>query len=324
LETFQPSISQMARKNYRQIEWNAAVEDDLRQLLRLAVREDLDGHHDWTTALLCDDLSVARAIVSARRDGVVAGLRAAPIVLDEYDRRLQYVSLVNDGTYVAAGTALAEIVGPARSLLASERPLLNFVGHLSGIATLTRQYVEAVAGTRAEIYDTRKTLPGFRRLEKYAVCMGGGRNHRLGLYDGILIKDNHLAQGAAAGDAARFSPAEAVRKAREFVQARLADEPRLRDYWEGMLVEVEVDRLDQLDLVLPERPDIVLLDNMPPDLLREAVARRNAVAPDVELEASGGVNLSTVRGIAESGVDRISVGALTHSAEWWDVGLDWS
>lgn len=313
----------MARKEYRQVEWDAALEDDLRQVVRLAVREDLANHLDWTTFLLVDDAATSRAVVAARRDGVVCGLRAAELVLSEYDARLKLTPRVADGARVSRGAALAEIEGPARSLLVAERPLLNFLGHLSGIATLASRYVDAVAGTKARIYDTRKTLPGYRRIEKYAVRMGGASNHRLGLFDGILIKDNHLAQGAEMSGAAGFSPAEAVRKARAFVLERLADEPQHRGLWEGMLVEVEVDRLEQLDAVLPEGPDVVLLDNMKPDLLRESVRRRDSFAPDVELEASGGVNLSTVRAIAESGVDRISVGALTHSAEWWDVGLDW-
>jgi nicotinate-nucleotide pyrophosphorylase (carboxylating) len=324
----QPSISVMARKEYRQVEWDAALEDDLRQVVRLAVREDLANHLDWTTFLLVDDGAEARAVVAARGDGVVCGLRAAEIVLQEYDARLRMTSRVADGERVARGAQLAEVSGPARSLLVAERPLLNFLGHLSGIATLAHRYVDAVAGTKSRIYDTRKTLPGYRRIEKFAVRMGGACNHRLGLFDGILIKDNHLAHlsemsRAEMTGAARFTPAEAVRKSRQFVRERLADEPQHRALWEGMLVEVEVDRLEQLDAVLPEGPDVVLLDNMAPELMREAVRRRDAVAPDVELEASGGVNLSTVRAIAESGVDRISVGALTHSAQWWDVGLDW-
>lgn len=314
----------MSSREYRQVGWDAALIDDLRQLIRLAVREDLDAGHDWTTCLLVDDTAQATAVVSARRDGTVAGLLGAAIVLDEYDRRIQWVPHVEDGTQVARGTKLATMTGPARSMLVAERPLLNLLGHLSGIATLARRYVDAVAGTGARIYDTRKTMPGWRRLEKYAVRMGGAHNHRLGLFDGVLIKDNHLAQGAKGVGATRFSPAEAVRKAKEFRASQSTAEPQHRAFWESLLVEVEVDRLEQLDLVLPERPDVVLLDNMTPDLLREAVRRRNAIAAEVELEASGGVNLTTVRGLAESGVERISVGALTHSAEWWDVGLDWS
>jgi nicotinate-nucleotide pyrophosphorylase (carboxylating) len=313
----------MAAKDYRPVLWDAALEDDLRQLLRLAVREDLDRHHDWTTGILVADGATARAIVAARGPGVVAGMAGARVALEEYDRRIEWRPLVEDGAAVEKGTKLAEIAGPARSLLTAERPMLNLLGRLSGIATLTRQYVDAVAGTKARIYDTRKTMPGWRRVEKFAVRMGGGSNHRLGLFDGILIKDNHLAQSAEQTGAARATPAEAVRRSKAFIAERLTAEPQLREFWESMLVEIEVDRLDQLDRVLPERPDVVLLDNMPPDVLREAVRRRDAVAPDVELEASGGINLQTVRAVAETGVERISCGALTHSALWWDVGLDW-
>lgn len=314
----------MSRKEYRQIDWDAALEDDLRHLIRLAVREDLDSHHDWTTTLLVDSAAEARAVVAARGEGVVAGLPGAPLILEQFDPRLRWTPTAADGDRVGRGVPLGQIVGPARSLLTAERPLLNFLGHLSGIATLARRYVDAVAGTGARIYDTRKTLPGWRRPEKYAVRQGGACNHRLGLFDGILIKDNHLAQGAEQSGRRRFTPAEAVRRAKEFVAERTVAEPQLRAFWESMLVEVEVDRLDQLDAVLPERPDVVLLDNMSPAVMREAVARRNAVAPETELEASGGICLSTVRAAAESGVERISAGALTHSAPWFDVGLDWS
>jgi nicotinate-nucleotide pyrophosphorylase (carboxylating) len=212
---------------------------------------------------------------------------------------------------------VARLAGEARSLLTAERVLLNVLGRLSGIATLTRRFVDAVAGTRARIYDTRKTTAGWRRLEKYAVRQGGGWNHRLGLHAAILIKDNHLALGALARGGGRFTPAEAVRQAQRFAaeSARAADEP--------LPVEVEVDSLDQLRQVLPARPDLVLLDNMPADLLRQAVALRDALAPGVALEASGGVDLQSIAQIAAAGVERISVGALTHSAPWLDVALDW-
>jgi nicotinate-nucleotide pyrophosphorylase (carboxylating) len=215
---------------------------------------------------------------------------------------------------------VARVEGSVRGILAAERLLLNLLTRLSGIATLTRRYVDAVAGTQARIYDTRKTTPGWRRLEKYAVRTGGGRNHRSGLYDAILIKDNHLAFGRQkTSGAAGFSPAEAVDRARRWI-ARHAPVPvRSR-----MIVEVEVDSLAQLDEVLPAGPDLVLLDNMDPKQLREAVARRNAIAPQIELEASGGITLDTVGPVAQSGVDRISVGALTHSPEALDYGLDWS
>jgi nicotinate-nucleotide pyrophosphorylase (carboxylating) len=199
-------------------------------------------------------------------------------------------------------------------MLTCERPMLNLLGRLSGIATLTRQYVRKIEGTRARIYDTRKTTPGWRRLEKYAVRCGGGYNHRTGLYDAILIKDNHLALASEEN----VSPADAVRKARDFL-AQLGPENLAGD----MLVEVEVDRVQQIDDVLSARPDIVLLDNMTLDQLRAAVARRDLLAPGIELEASGGVTLETVRGIALTGVERISVGGLTHAARWLDVALDW-
>jgi nicotinate-nucleotide pyrophosphorylase (carboxylating) len=224
---------------------------------------------------------------------------------------------LDDGAAVAAGTHLATIRGRARTLLTAERTLLNFLGHLSGVATLTAEYVAAVAGTRARIYDTRKTTPGWRRLEKYAVRCGGGHNHRTGLFDAILIKDNHLAWGQHAGGG-HFSPAEAVLRARAFCQDTAAGDPR-----PSLLVEVEVDSLAQLDEVLPVGPDIVLLDNMSVEQLSAAVRRRDTLGAAVELEASGGVTLATVRQIAETGVDRISVGALTHSAVGLDVGLDW-
>jgi nicotinate-nucleotide pyrophosphorylase (carboxylating) len=207
-----------------------------------------------------------------------------------------------------------------RSILAAERLVLNLLTRLSGIATLTSRYVDAAGGTRARIYDTRKTTPGWRRLEKYAVRMGGGCNHRAGLYDAILIKDNHLAFGRAnASGRAGFSPAEAVHRARRWSQRRAPSSAGCRT-----IVEIEVDSLAQLDEVLPARPDVVLLDNMAPEQLREAVARRDAVAPEIELEASGGVTLDTVAQIAQTGVDRISVGALTHSPPALDFGLDWA
>jgi nicotinate-nucleotide pyrophosphorylase (carboxylating) len=328
----------MATIDFRQIEWDAAIVDDCRQLIRLAVREDLDRWHDWTTVALVPEGLHGKARVVARQRGVIAGLAAAPVVLDEYDPRIEWKGVAIDGEQVEPGQAVAQLAGPARSLLTVERPLLNLLGHLSGIATLTRTYVDAVAGTPARVYDTRKTTPGWRRLEKYAVRCGGGANHRLGLFDAVLIKDNHLAFCAALhgttfrgakfqGDAAvpsvpltgaGFTPAQAVAKVREFLNDLEANDPR-----SGLIVEVEVDTLDQLEQVLPAGPDIVLLDNMSPGELREAVARRDGAYPRVQLEASGGIDLTTIGEVARTGVERISVGALTHSAKWFDVGLDW-
>jgi len=305
-------------KEFNQIEWDAAVEEDCRQLIRLAIREDLDRVFDWTTVCLVPPEAVGQADIVSRQNGVVAGLRAAELALSEMDINVAWLAAVDDGAAISRGQVLATVTGPARSLLSGERILLNLIGRLSGIATLTRRYVDAVAGTGARIYDTRKTTPGWRRLEKYAVRLGGGHNHRTGLFDAILIKDNHLALGAAGQGAAHLSPAEAVRRARELVESMAAAKST-----EPLIVEVEVDTLEQLAMVLGEGPDIVLLDNMPLDILREAVALRDRTASGVELEASGGVTLESVTEIAATGVQRISVGALTHSATSLDVGLDW-
>jgi nicotinate-nucleotide pyrophosphorylase (carboxylating) len=241
------------------------------------------------------------------------------------DQRLRFEpatidgNIVGDGLQVGPEFKLGIFEGPARSLLTAERLILNFVGRLSGIATLTHRFVEAIAGTKSRIYDTRKTTPGWRRLEKYAVRQGGGHNHRTGLFDAVLIKDNHLALRMATADRTQFSAAAAIWEARKFIQENFpADDPRRE-----MIVEVEIDSLDQLQAVLAELPDIVLLDNMSLDELRRAVEIRNSLAKTVDLEASGGVTLETVRAIAATGVDRISAGALTHSAGSLDVALDW-
>jgi nicotinate-nucleotide pyrophosphorylase (carboxylating) len=301
-------------KEFQQIEWDAAIEEDCRQVVRLAIREDLGRVFDWTTLCLVPGDLPARAAVVAREPGVVAGLPAVQLAVAEMDNAIRVHSLATDGDAIAPGQALCDVEGPARSLLVAERILLNFIGHLSGIATQTAKYVQAVAGTQARIYDTRKTTPGWRRLEKYAVRCGGGHNHRTGLFDAILIKDNHLAVLGRQ----RLSPADAVRKAREFVSTMAATQKKPE-----MIVEVEVDTLGQLDDVLRAGPDLVLLDNMSTADLREAVGRRDAVGAEIELEASGGVTLENIAAIAATGVERISVGALTHSARHLDVGLDW-
>jgi nicotinate-nucleotide pyrophosphorylase (carboxylating) len=299
-------------KEFHQNLWD----DDLRaqwdQILRLAIREDLGERGDWTTAALVPEDAAGHAAIVARQPGVLAGEPAVADTLRRFDNRLRWQPAAQDGQTLVSGQVIGRIDGPARGLLAAERTLLNFLGRLSGIATLTRKYVDAVAGTRARIYDTRKTTPGWRGLEKYAVRCGGGWNHRGGLFEALLIKDNHLALGRG-----EFSPAEAVARARRF----LADRP----HGDGgaVIVEVEVDTLEQLAEVLPAEPDLILLDNMSLAQLREAVLRRDARRAAVELEASGGVGLATVRRIAETGVERISVGALTHSAAALDLGLDW-
>jgi nicotinate-nucleotide pyrophosphorylase (carboxylating) len=301
--------------DFHQLDWNADLEDDLRQLVRLAVREDLGRGYDWTTVALVAPETQGRAAIVARQTGIAAGLKAVPVVIDEMQATIEFEPCVDDGTEVAPNTVLAELAGSARDMLTCERPILNLLGRLSGIATLTHEYVKQTSGTRARIYDTRKTTPGWRRLEKYAVRCGSGHNHRTGLFDAILIKDNHLALAAEQA----VSPADAVRAVRDFInQMRHAD--RL---FSDMLVEIEVDRLESLDDVLAAAPDIVLLDNMTPEQLQLAVASRNRHAPHIELEASGGVSLETVRQIALTGLERISVGGLTHAARWLDIALDW-
>jgi nicotinate-nucleotide pyrophosphorylase (carboxylating) len=271
----------------------------------LAQDVDTSGHR--TSLALIPEERTGRAALVARSPGVLAGLPAVYLVLQAVDSRLVLRPRAADGAFLHAGEHIGLIGGPVRGLLRAERPLLNFLQHLSGIATLTRSYVDALAGLHTQILDTRKTLPGWRLLAKYAVRQGGGFNHRLGLSDGVLIKDNHLA--ALAGEAG------AITRAVHLVR---------QQYGQSLPLEIEVETLAQLDEALTCAPDIVLLDNMTLDELREAVTRRNLKALAVLLEASGGVNLGTVRAIAETGVDRISVGALTHSAPALDIALDYT
>ncbi|HEX5269815.1 MAG TPA: carboxylating nicotinate-nucleotide diphosphorylase, partial [Gemmataceae bacterium] len=276
-----------------------------RRLVELALQEDV-GAGDLTSQAVIPEALDGRAVFVARAAGVPAGLPAAALVFTTLDPRVRFDPLVRDGDAVQPGTRLARVAGPMRAILSGERTALNFMQHLSGIATQTRRYVDAVAGLKARVLDTRKTLPGWRLLEKYAVRCGGGQNHRVGLFDGVLIKDNHLA---------------ALGHGRKDIRTTVEAARRL--HGAGVPVEVEVDNLAELDQALACAPDIVLLDNMDPQTMREAVRRRDAAAPKVLLEASGGVTLATVRAVAESGVDRVSVGALTHSSPALDVALDY-
>ncbi|MEM9914507.1 MAG: carboxylating nicotinate-nucleotide diphosphorylase [Planctomycetota bacterium] len=281
---------------------------DLDSLLEVAQREDLGPENiDATSALFIEPETTAQAQVVARQPGVVAGLALLPPIIKRYDPAVRLASTAVDGARVSAGDAVATFDGPLRSILMLERVALNILGHLSGVATHTAAFADRIAHTSAKVYDTRKTLPGLRGLQKYAVACGGGGTHRMGLYDAVLVKDNHLAHVPLA----RWT--DVLRDMAE----------RARQEIDGLkFVMVEVDTLEQLDRVLPAGVDLVLLDNMPPDVLRRAVEKRDMVAPEVRLEASGGVTLDTVVAIAESGVDRISVGALTHSSINLDLGLD--
>lgn len=285
---------------------NAAENAAALDLVQKALEEDLAGSGDVTSEALLPPELQGRAAFVARGAGVLAGAPLAALVAREVDERLHFEPLYDEGTVLQAGTVFATFRGSLRSILTAERTALNFLQHLSGVATLTRRYVEAVAGLPCQILDTRKTTPRWRLLEKYAVRMGGGHNHRMGLYDGILIKDNHLAALGGGHEAIR----RAIATARQHTKGKLP-------------LEIEVDTLEQFESALGCRPDIILLDNMSTEQLREAVLRRNAAAPQVRLEASGGITLQTVRAIAATGVDRISVGALTHSAPALDIALDY-
>lgn len=267
-----------------------------------ALTEDLGRAGDVTGQACIPEGARMRAAFTARKPGVAAGLACVRLSLLALDPEAEIIFELQDGDAFGAGAVLARAEADARAFLAAERTALNLLGRLCGVATLTRAYVDAVAGTQARIADTRKTTPGLRALEKHAVHCGGGSNHRFGLDDAILIKDNHVAVCGGVG--------EAIRRARAAVGHL-------------MKVEVEVDGLDQLDEALRERPDVIMLDNFTLPMLREAVARAGGSTHDRPvLEASGGVTLGTVRSIAETGVDVISVGALTHSAPSLDIGLD--
>jgi nicotinate-nucleotide pyrophosphorylase (carboxylating) len=268
------------------------------ELVARALAEDLGEAGDRTSQATIPAALRGSGSIVARAPGTIAGLAVVPEVFARLDGSVTVELVAEDGERVPAGAGLARVEGPVRALLAGERTALNLLGRLSGIATATRALVDAVAGTRAAVLDTRKTTPGLRALERYAVRCGGGTNHRFGLFDAILIKDNHV---AAAG-----SVAEALRRAREAAPV-------------GLTIECEIDRLDELEAAIEGGADVVLLDNFGLDDLRAAV---RIAAGRVPLEASGGVRPETIRAIAEAGVDRISVGWITHSAPALDVALD--
>ncbi len=272
---------------------------DLDEFVNRVFAEDLGTGGDVTSAATIAPDARFTAEMNARQSLVVAGVEIAAAFFRSLDPSVEIALEVRDGDRVEHGITLMRLAGNARAMLGAERSALNTLQHLSGIATLTRQYVDAIAGTNAVLLDTRKTLPGLRVLEKYAARMGGAQNHRLRLDDGILIKDNHVAVCGGV--------AEAVRR------AKAANT--------GLQVQVEVDRIDQIEAALAAGADRLLLDNMDPSMLRRAVAAAAGRAP---LEASGGVTLETIRFLAESGVDFISVGRITQSAPAVDIGLDYS
>lgn len=281
------------------------------RLLDLAVAEDV-GEGDITTeSLVAEDAQLTGSFVS-RQSGVFAGLEIIQHFYERLDQRITMTGIATDGQHIAPGQKLAEVKGPARPILTGERIALNILQRMCGVATLTKSYVEAIHGTNAKIYDTRKTMPGMRILDKLAVYTGGGENHRQGLFDMILIKDNHLALSYP--ECPQDSAACSVERVRSKTNHKIM---------------IEVDSLDQLRDVVDAEPDFVLLDNMDIEMLVEAVHITRRLCADRGLrrpllEASGGITLKNIKAIAEAGVDRISIGAITHSAPALDIGLDYA
>ncbi len=275
--------------------------DEIDRFIAHLIAEDA-AERDITTESVVDEDIECNAVIESKEQGIVCGIDFAEMVFINIDPSINITKIVQDGTTISKGDILLELQGKASVILAGERIALNLIQHLSGISTLTAQFVNSVKSTKAVITDTRKTVPGIRRFQKYAVTMGGGKNHRMNLADGILIKDNHIKFNEING----LSISDVVKKSRDNSEAS-AD------------IEVEVDNLDQFRTVLVQEPDIILLDNMDIETMKMAVKINNNKAL---LEASGGVTLSTVKAIAETGVDLISVGALTHSSSALDMSLN--
>lgn len=277
-------------------------------LIDMALDDDLGSAGDITSKSTIPEAAESVGRFVARRDGVVAGLPIVGLIAERFRPFIAWKPFASDGDRIAPGEVLGEVRGQTRGILALERISLNFLQRLSGIATMTHRFVEKTEGTHARILDTRKTIPGWRSLDKYAVRCGGGENHRMGLHDAILIKDNHL---AALTDSGCVRPVtEAIQRAKTFVHGA------------GIMVTIEVDSIEQLEEALAAAPDCILLDNFTPEMARIAVERRNRQAPGVLLEISGGLTLDRIAEYAAMGLDRLSVGALTHSAPALDIALD--
>ncbi|MBE8191382.1 MAG: carboxylating nicotinate-nucleotide diphosphorylase [Alphaproteobacteria bacterium] len=272
----------------------------VQSLVKGALVEDLNKEGDITSRALIPATRTAEASISNRKAGVLCGLDFALAAFAQVDSTLDLTPHKKDGDTLAVNDKILTIKGNARAIMEGERTAINFIGHLSGIASATAHLAALIKHTSAKLYDTRKTTPNLRVVEKYAVHCGGGNNHRIGLYDGILIKDNHIAVVGG------------VQQALDAV----------RDIGKNMVVEIEVDTLSQLDTAIAAGTDVVLLDNMPPDILRQAIARIKEAGANITTEASGGINAASIVAIAESGVDYVSVGSITHSAPTLDVGLD--
>lgn len=274
-------------------------------LIKTALAEDL-GTGDITSEAFIPAEAKSCARIITRKKAVAAGLFVAQEVFRQLDPTLQVTLRAREGAALEAGATLLEVQGAARSVLSAERVALNFLGRLMGIATLTRAHVDAVVGTSVTILDTRKMTPGWRALEKEAVKLGGGKNHRIGLFDAVLIKDNHL---AALGS-----------EQKNILPKKIAE---LRQKYPALKIEIEADTLEQVEFFLSiKEVNVLLLDNMSFEEMRRAVALKNQMAPKVRLEASGGITLENIRAVAETGIDEISLGALTHSALWTDLSLE--
>lgn len=304
--------------------FSKSTQQDCLQLIEMAILEDIDATNlatgmDCTTAAIVPRSSYATAAFVSRSDGIICGVELVKLALQRWAPNVELKVNVDDGERVDAGQTIGVMRGLAHDILTMERTCLNFMCRLSGISSLTRRFVDRISGTAACVLDTRKTTPGWRRLEKYAVSCGGGRNHRMGLYDAIMIKDNHLAffrsQVKKEGEVIPV----AIRTAKRWIDEHASELPSGK----ATVLQVEVDTLEQLRVALATDCDIVLLDNMNSEHLREAVEIRNQTSPEILLEASGGVNLESIVEIAKTGVERISVGAVTHSATNFDIGLDW-
>ncbi|MEI7921607.1 MAG: carboxylating nicotinate-nucleotide diphosphorylase [Planctomycetota bacterium] len=278
-----------------------------KQLILMALDEDLGTTGDITSLSTIPEAATSVGRFVARRDGIISGLPIIGLIAEQFQPGIQWKPFVSDGDRVSPGEVLGEVRGQTRSILALERISLNFLQRLSGIATMTSRFVEKTAGTKSKVLDTRKTTPGWRALEKYAVRCGNGHNHRIGLHDAILIKDNHLAALVANGCVSPIT--EAVQRARVFSGPKI-------------FVTVEVDHLGQLPEALNVHPDCILLDNFTPEMAGLALKQRDALAPGVLLEISGGLTIDKIAEFARLGIDRLSVGALTHSAPALDIALD--
>lgn len=310
------------------IEFSSETMADANALIKLALIEDIGADNleagvDCTTDAIVPADATARAAFVSRAAGVVCGVEITKLAIAQWAPRLTLEVMRQDGDSVAPQETIAVMAGPAHDILTMERTCLNFMCRLSGISSLTQQYVERIAGASASVLDTRKTTPGWRRLEKYAVACGGGTNHRMGLYDAIMLKDNHLAFYRSLVEDNEDTIPTAISACRKWIEDHAATLPN----GESTILQLEVDTLSQLEIALGTDCDIILLDNMSCDELAQAVAMRNAAVGKqgklILLEASGGVNLDTIGSIARTGVERISVGALTHSAKNFDIGLDW-